>query len=103
MKVSEALAAQKAGRVVLVDVRGDAERAHGFAPGSLHVPLGELKQRLGELPTARPVAFICHSGRRSAMAATAAHRAGLDARNVSGGMSAWQRQGLDTTTPGSTR
>ena len=103
MDVAEALAAQKADRLVLVDVRQHAERAHGFAPGSLHMPLGELKQRLGELPTDRPVAFICHSGRRSAMAATAARRAGLDARNVSGGMSAWQRQGLDTTTPRSTR
>jgi rhodanese-related sulfurtransferase len=51
----------------------------------------------------RPVDLICHSGRRSAMAATAARRAGLDAHNVSGGMTAWERQGLDTTTRGRTR
>jgi rhodanese-related sulfurtransferase len=41
--------------------------------------------------------------RRSAMAATAARRAGLDAHNVSGGMTAWEQQGLDTSTPGRTR
>jgi len=102
MDVVEALAGQEAGRLVLVDVREHSERARGFAPGSQHLPLGELKQRLGELPTDRPVAFICQSGRRSAMAATAARRAGLDAHNVSGGMTAWERQGLDTTTPGRT-
>jgi adenylyltransferase/sulfurtransferase len=53
------------------------------------------EKRLNELPN-QPVAFICQSGRRSAMAATAARRAGLDAHNVSGGMTAWERHGLDT-------
>ena len=96
MDVVEALAGHKAGRLVLVDVREDAERARGFAPGSRHLPLGELKQRLGELPPDRPVAFICQSGRRSAMAATVARRAGLDAHNVAGGMTAWERHDLET-------
>jgi rhodanese-related sulfurtransferase len=97
MDVVEAQAGQQAGRLVLVDVREDAERTRGFAPGSRHLPLGQLKQRLGELPADGPVAFICQSGRRSAMAATAARRAGLDAHNVAGGMTAWERQGLDLT------
>ena len=93
--VVAAHAGHEADRLVLVDVRESQERARGFAPGSQHLPLGELKQRLGELPTNRPVAFICQSGRRSAMATTAARRAGLDAHNVAGGMSAWEQQGLD--------
>ena len=103
MDVVEALAGHTAGRLVLVDVREDSERAQGFPPGSRHLPLGQLEQRLGDLPTDRPVAFICQSGRRSAMAATAARRAGLDAHNVAGGMTAWEQQGLDTTTTGRTR
>jgi len=103
MDVSDALAGLSAGRLVLVDVREGSERARGFAPGSRHLPLGELERRLGELPSDRPVAFICQSGRRSAMAATAARRAGLDAHNVTGGMNAWERRGLDTTTTGRTR
>ena len=103
MDVAEAASGHGAGRLVLVDVREDSERAQGFAPGSLHVPLGQLEQRLGELPTDRPVAFICQSGRRSAMAAAAARRAGLDAHNVSGGMTAWEQQGLNTDTTERTR
>ena len=79
MDVVDALAGLQAGRLVLVDVREASERAQGFAPGSRHLPVGELKQRLDELPPDRPVAFICQSGRRSAMAASAARRAGLDA------------------------
>ena len=99
MDVVEALAGQRAGRLVLVDVREDGERARGFAPGSRHLPLGQLKQRLGELPADRPVAFICQSGCRSAMAATAARRAGLDAHDVAGGMTAWERHNLETERP----
>jgi rhodanese-related sulfurtransferase len=93
--VAEALAGHRAGRLLLVDDREAGERARGFAPGSRHLPLGGLKAGLGELPNDRPVAFICQSGRRSGTAATAARRAGLDARNVTGGMTAWERQGLD--------
>ena len=96
MDVVEALAGHKAGRLVLVDVREDSERARGFVPGSRHLPLSQLKQRLSELPTDRPVAFICQTGRRSAMAATAARRAGLNGHNVTGGMTAWERHNLQT-------
>jgi rhodanese-related sulfurtransferase len=96
MNVVEALAGLQAGRLLLVDVREERERARGFAPGSRHLPFSRLKRRLGELPTDRAVAFICQSGRRSAMAATAARRAGLDAHNVVGGMTAWERHGLET-------
>ena len=98
MDVQEALAGHQAGRLVLVDVREGSERARGFAPGSWHLPLSELRHRVGDLPSDRPVAFICQSGRRSAMAATAARRAGLDAHDVSGGMTAWEQQGLAIST-----
>ena len=94
MDVVEAGARHRAGHLVLVDVREHSERARGFAPGSRHLPLGELKARMDELPADRPIAFICQSGHRSALATTAARRAGLDAHNVAGGMSAWECQGL---------
>jgi rhodanese-related sulfurtransferase len=42
------------GRLILVDVGDASERARGFAPGSRHLPLGELKQRLAALPSDRP-------------------------------------------------
>jgi rhodanese-related sulfurtransferase len=94
LDVDAAASAAADGRLVLVDVREPKERARGFAPGSRHLPLGDLERRLGELPVDRPIAFICQSGRRSAMAVTAARRAGVNARNVAGGMTAWERRGL---------
>lgn len=95
MDVAEAMAGQRAGHLHIVDVREDHERARGSVPGSRHLPLSQLQQRLEELPADRSVAFICQSGRRSAMAATAARRAGVDAYDVSGGMTAWKRKGSD--------
>jgi rhodanese-related sulfurtransferase len=92
--VVAALAGNASGRLLLVDVREASERARGYPPGSRHVPLAQLRHRLLELPSDRPVAFICQSGRRSAMALTAARRAGLDAHHVAGGMNAWEREGL---------
>ena len=79
----------RAGRLVLFDVREGGERAADFVPGSRHMPLGQVKARLGELPRDTPVAFICQTGRRSALATATARRAGYDARNVRGGMIAW--------------
>lgn len=87
----------RAGALVLVDVREDDERVK-LAPGveSRHVPVGEIDARMGELPTDRPLAFVCRSGKRSAKAANAAAAAGLDVRNVTGGMTAWDEAGLST-------
>ncbi len=91
----EAAQAAQRDELVLVDVREDDERAAGFPPGSMHLPFAELGTRLGELPTDRPVAFVCRSGRRSAIATEEARDAGLDARNVEGGMDAWRRSDLE--------
>ena len=88
---AEALEAMDAGRLVLYDVREGRERAQRFVPGSRHLPLGQLKARLGELPRDTTVAFICETGRRSAMAAATARRDGYDARNVKGGIVRWTR------------
>ena len=86
------------GELQLVDVREAAEVAAGAAPAATRIPLGRLQQELSRLDRQRPVAFVCRSGGRSAAATRAALAAGLDAANVSGGMTAWARQGLPLTT-----
>ena len=53
----------------IVDVREDEEVAEGTIPGAIHIPLGQLSARAGELDRERPVITVCRSGRRSAHAA----------------------------------
>lgn len=90
---ADASAAHSRGELQLVDVREPAELAEVRIDGATHIPVDELSTRLGELDR-RPVAFLCASGGRSAMATRAAANAGLDAANVKGGIAAWARAGL---------
>ncbi len=62
---------------VVLDTRRDLERAEDAVPGSLHVPLHELLDRLDELPDAQ-LWVHCASGYRASIAASLLHRAGHD-------------------------
>lgn len=85
--------------LLLIDVREPAEYRSGHATGATNVPLASLDDYLGELSAGgKPIAFICQSGARSSRATATAERSGLHARNVAGGMLAWQRAGLPVET-----
>lgn len=86
---------------VLLDVRENDEWAAGHAPGAVHVPMGQVPQRLDELATTlpdRPVHVVCRSGGRSARVTTYLVQAGWDAVNVDGGMRAWAAAGRPMVT-----
>ena len=78
----------------LVDVREPQEVAEGMIPGAVHIPLGQLPDRLGELDLARPIIAICRSGNRSGQATAILTSAGFATENMAGGMLAWQAAGL---------
>lgn len=83
------------GEYVLVDVRTKRERREGHPPGSLHISLESLQQRSRSLE-GRKVLAICRSGNRSGTAAKFLNSQGIEAKNVKGGMLAWNRAGLPT-------
>ena len=78
---------------VILDVREDDEWAAGHVEGATHVPLGEVPQRLGELPDADPLYIICRSGNRSGRAVAWLGQQGVETVNVAGGMRAWAAAG----------
>jgi len=82
------------GDALLLDVREHDEWDAGHDPRALHIPLGELEARLGELPRDRPIFAVCRSGNRSGQATSLLLDRGLDAHNVEGGMQAWSEAGL---------
>jgi hydroxyacylglutathione hydrolase len=69
------VARQPERRRVVLDVRRNLERQEAAIPGSLHIPLHELPNRLGEVPP-EEVWVHCHSGYRAAIAASLLERAG---------------------------
>lgn len=89
---AEAARLADAGQVLLLDVREHGEWDTGHAPQASHVPLGELDP--SAVPQDRPVVAVCRSGNRSGQAAQALSAAGVDVRNLAGGMTAWAGAGL---------
>jgi rhodanese-related sulfurtransferase len=74
----------------LLDVRRPDERALGFIPGSAHIPLDELRQRLSELPRDREIIAYCQSGQRSYIAARILSQHGFRMRNLTGAYRTWR-------------
>ena len=77
----------------LLDVREPYEWQAGHVDGALHLPMGELVGRLGELPHDREVVVVCKVGGRSAQVVQYLNQAGWSAVNLDGGMYAWAAAG----------
>jgi len=86
--------------MTLLDVREDWEIALAPVPtGIVHIPMGEISDRLGELDPAREIVVICRSGGRSLEVARFLERQGFrSVYNLAGGILAWSRD-LDPKIP----
>jgi NADPH-dependent 2,4-dienoyl-CoA reductase/sulfur reductase-like enzyme/rhodanese-related sulfurtransferase len=77
-------------KAFLLDVRQPHEFDAGSIPGSINIPLGLLRSRLGELPTDREIWINCGVGQRSYYACRILSQHGLQTRNLSGGYSTYR-------------
>ena len=74
----------------VLDVRQPEEYAQGYVPTAYLIPLGEIDQRLDEIPRDRTVIVVCRSGGRSAMASEQLDDHGFDnIHNMLGGTLDW--------------
>ena len=79
--------------VTLVDIRNPGERESGVIPGSIPIPLAQLRSRVAELPTDRPIVVQCAGGWRSSVAASLLHAHGVDqVSDLVGGYDEWIAQ-----------
>ena len=75
---------------VIIDVRENEEVAQGMAPTAKHIPLGEIPNRVDDLPKDQEYVLICRSGRRSMNAAEFMNEKGFsNVKNMQGGMLDW--------------
>jgi rhodanese-related sulfurtransferase len=86
--------------MILLDVREDWETALAPVPtGIVHIPMGQIADRLGELDPARETVVICRSGGRSLeVARFLAAQGFVSVYNLTGGILAWSRD-LDPGIP----
>jgi rhodanese-related sulfurtransferase len=71
-------------KTVILDVRRASERDAGSIHGSIHIPLDELRGRLGELPRDREIIAHCQTGQRSYYACRILSQNGFRVRNLTG-------------------
>ena len=71
-------------KTLVLDVRRADERAKGHIPGSMHIPLDELRGRLSELPKDKEIIASCQSGQRSYFACRLLAQHGFKVRNLAG-------------------
>jgi rhodanese-related sulfurtransferase len=98
--ISELERLRSGGSLLLVDVRTDAEVAHGIIAGARHIPLQMLPSRLGELQGGETTVIYCQSGGRSAQACAWLAQQGFErVYNLQGGILAWLREGRPVARP----
>jgi rhodanese-related sulfurtransferase len=79
--------------MTLLDVREDWELEKAPVPSDIvHIPMGEIEDRISELDPKKDTVVICRSGARSAQVAQyLAHQGFGKVFNLSGGILAWSR------------
>jgi rhodanese-related sulfurtransferase len=78
--------------LAVLDVRQQVEWDAGHIEGAQHIPLGELTERVSELPEGQ-VLVVCEVGGRSGQAVAWLHQQGHDVVNLDGGMLEWEAAG----------
>lgn len=80
--------------VFMLDVREPDEYAAGHIPGIVLIPMGEVAERLSEIPEDKTVIVTCRSGNRSGQIADLLREMGYaDVHNMEGGIVAWEEAG----------
>jgi rhodanese-related sulfurtransferase/DNA-binding transcriptional ArsR family regulator len=97
--VDELCEAMRDERVILLDVRPQAEYQAGHLPQARSIPLTELETRLAELPHDQEIVAYCRGPycvfADEAVALLRAH--GYTARRLAEGVPEWQQRGLPVT------
>ena len=98
INVSQASDLRAQGAFIL-DVRQPEEWTQVHIPGATLIPLGDLPNRLNEVPKDKEVVVVCRTGHRSAQGRDILKNAGFTkVTSMAGGVTQWQTAGLPIAT-----
>jgi rhodanese-related sulfurtransferase len=81
-----------ADKLLLLDVRENYERAQGYIPDSMHIPMNSIPSRLQELDPEQEIIVYCAHGNRSYGVTGWLMQQGYKARSLKGGIVDWQHK-----------
>jgi rhodanese-related sulfurtransferase len=94
INVDEAYKLYQSKGAFFLDVREQSEWDSFHIPGTMLVPLGQLPQRLSEIPKDQSIVVVCRSGNRSASGRDILKQAGYtNVTSMAGGVTTWKTQG----------
>ena len=77
--------------LTILDVRGINEYNEAHIPDAYHIAMGDIPQRMGDLPMDQPFVLQCGMGVRSQLVWSLLERAGFtNMLNLAGGLDAWR-------------
>ena len=80
--------------LIVLDVRGKDELKEGYIKEAQNLYVGELQQKIDELPKNKPIIAVCGNGARASMATSILRKNGYqEIYNVLGSMKAWKKAG----------
>lgn len=86
--------------ITLIDVRTPEEFATGCIDGAINIPLDDMRQMLGKIPTDKPIILYCGVGLRGYLASNILRQRGFDkVRNLIGGLKTYRAATVPTTKP----
>ena len=77
--------------IFLIDVRSPPELKEGYIEHAKNIYVGEIKDRIEEIPKNFPIVTVCGNGARASMAASILKKHGFESMNVLGSMKAWYK------------
>ena len=84
---------------ILLDVREDVELSIARIEGVLHIPMGQVPEKLDEIGRDKQIVVFCHKGGRSAKVAEFLETQGIsNVMNMTGGIQAWSEE-IDPDVP----
>lgn len=75
---------------IFLDTREDVERTVGSIPNSIHIPLGQLRQRIKELDKGKLIIPYCSIGLRGYIADRILKSRGYNSKNLAGGFNTYR-------------
>jgi rhodanese-related sulfurtransferase len=89
---------QNGGQPILLDCREDHEWRQARIPGSLHIPMRQIPNRISEIDPTADIVVVCAHGQRSYSVAGWLIANGFRARSLRGGVADWQARGGEIET-----
>ncbi|MDY0277554.1 MAG: DsrE/DsrF/DrsH-like family protein, partial [Acholeplasma sp.] len=73
----------------LIDIREETEYMLNHLPGTVNIPLSQIRNRLDEIPKDREIYVYCYVGQRGYVASRILKQNGFNVKNVDGGLKSY--------------